>query len=276
MQRLIFERDPDVMPTGKLSIFGQPRVSAEKMRAYAARRNPQAPDVAGMYLEMGARCGIRGDVAFCQAMLDTHTWTAEPQGPPWSPFAYAIWGGLSYSGRAQDELERRTQRHLEWLGSVIDSHRTDEPCWEDLGGVWAVANETYGRDVVALWRNMVSWKGEQSEYIGRDNGRSMITGDKTRQTAFEEAGQDQAAASNAQDAHGNADERQDQATWHGKNAGDHLEWLAHHAWVPTPPPYPGRKVSWAELARVVSSLEQRRPDRNVEGPTAKSAHNKLE
>lgn len=290
MSHLVFHRDPDILPTNKISIYGSPRLSEGTMLAYASRRNPEAPDVAGMYLRQAEPYGIRGDLAYCQAMLDTQTWTAEPQGPPWKPFAYAIWGGLAYSDRSDDELARRVDRHLQKLSAVVDSHKTDEPCWEDLGGRWAVSDPRYGHDVVAIWRSMQHWKGGDpmgsegkllSGHAAKLPGAARLA--VAEGLSGEGRGHDPAEAEAAAGSgRGNPAERIDGQRERGpgenrieaestsrvvpanptvqadRTAEDHLSWLSMHAWVPTPPPHPGRKVSWGELARVISSLEKRR------------------
>lgn len=333
MAHLVFRRDPDILPTDKLSIYGRPRVGADTMRAYVARRNPGAPDVAEMYLRQAEPYGIRGDLAFCQAMLDTQAWTAEPQGPPWKPFAYAIWGGLASSDRSEEELSRRVERHLQKLSAVVDSHGTDEPCWEDLGGRWAVSDFRYGHDIVAIWRNMQQWSGGD-QLSGKEKFLSGVAArlarggekkddaaklsdegaDKTAKLPSEESvrvetirlsreasgngetaqltgegmqggvimspgegresgeAEDQAAAGSsgrlaAYSATGRPNgtsgmlQTADSDVQADRTASDHLSWLSIHAWVPTPPPYPGRKVSWGELARVIHSLEKQRDRR---------------
>lgn len=56
-------------------IMGQPRVSADKIAAYAIRKNPDAADLAEklaqLYIEEGIYEGVRGDIAAAQAMLET-------------------------------------------------------------------------------------------------------------------------------------------------------------------------------------------------------------
>lgn len=313
MAHLVFRRDPDVLPTNKLSIYGRPRLKAGTLRAYAARRNPEAPDVAEMYLRQAEPYGIRGDLAYCQAMLDTQTWTAEPQGPPWKPFAYAIWGGLAYSDRSEEELARRVDRHLQKLSAIVDSHKTDEPCWEDLGGRWAVSDWRYGHDIVAIWRNMQNWKGSDrlngegkllSGSAAKLSGVERGTGKATKLSGEEsEAGSAAKLSGDGRQSGGPAllsgngretDEAEVEAAVGSsvdkrmepeagridvaigmqptdstvfqadRTAGDHLSWLSAYAWVPTPPPHPGRKVSWGELARVISILEKQRGNNDGE------------
>ncbi|WP_276357881.1 hypothetical protein [Cohnella caldifontis] len=159
MIRLAFREHPEREPSGKVSILGNALCGAERMDGYASRRNPGAPRVARIYLELGARRGVRGDVAFCQAMVDTKTWTEEPQGPPWRPYAQLIWGRAA-EGWPESELERRVERHLDWLAAIASRNKEQKMCWEDLNGVWAVPGYRYGQDILAVWRNMMEWSGD--------------------------------------------------------------------------------------------------------------------
>jgi hypothetical protein len=166
MNRPTFREHPEREPSGKVTIFGDALCSAERMDGYAARRNSRAPRAAAHYLEEGARRGVRGDVAFCQAMLDTKTWTEEPPGPPWRPYAQAVWGGKGWAW-SESELRRRVERHLDRLAALASRTQDGKLCWEDLNGVWAVPGDRYGQDVLAIWRCMREWNGELQ--AGRDD-----------------------------------------------------------------------------------------------------------
>ena len=56
---------------GLTQITGEAKAGAAQMRTYLAGLNPEAPDLAAVYLEEGAAEGIRGDVAFAQSCLET-------------------------------------------------------------------------------------------------------------------------------------------------------------------------------------------------------------
>lgn len=222
-----FREHPELRPTGKVSIFGSALCSAERMSAYAARRNPNAPDVAELYLDKGARYGIRGDVAFSQAMLDTRAWTEEPAGPPWKPFAYAIWGGIGGDRWPPSELERRTELHLQKLHDICARREETDLCWEDLSGIWAVPGERYGKDITAIWRNMMAWR-ESERRDGEEPASKKADGPQGKA----------AAADNME------------------TAEEDLLWLAGRGWIPAPVPHPHRKVRWAEMARVLRSWDK--------------------
>lgn len=55
-------------------IKGKSVATAEQLQRLAWMNNPEAPDVAQYYLELGEKYGIRGDVAFCQAAKETGWW----------------------------------------------------------------------------------------------------------------------------------------------------------------------------------------------------------
>ena len=57
-----------------ISILGEPMVSSQQLRALALKNNPNAPDLADLYIKIGKEYGVRGDIAFCQAAKETGWW----------------------------------------------------------------------------------------------------------------------------------------------------------------------------------------------------------
>lgn len=224
MIHLNFREHPEKTPSGKVSVFGPSICPAEKMNAYAARRNPDAPRAAEIYLELGARYGIRGDTAFCQAMLDTKVWTEAPMGPPWMPLASRIWGYAPSAWR-DSELERCVERHFQQLFALASHEEGSVFGWEDLNGRWAVPGTRYGQDILAIWRSMADWRG---------NGMP------------EEESVKPAAPCTREDAASDA-----------KDGEEALAWLSERGWTPMPMPHAERRVTWAELARVLREWEHR-------------------
>lgn len=58
--------------TWNAPIMGRSLARPEQMTAYALRDNPFAPDLAGLYLGLASRLGVRGDVAYAQALVETN------------------------------------------------------------------------------------------------------------------------------------------------------------------------------------------------------------
>jgi hypothetical protein len=251
----VFRKHPELEPTGKLSILGEARCSAERMTAYAKRRNARAPEIAELYLRQGRRYGVRGDVAYCQMINETRGWTAAISGPAWAPIKLEQWA-------EEDTVELHMQllyrfatdlpipqdmtfdmRHIAvleragWIGKA--------PCWEDLNGKWSVAGNRYGQYIVAIWRSMMDWKGKGEVLIEqsneRDNYRSGMTRDRITGSV------DWSSFSNKE-----------------------MNWLKEQQLLPSPVPHPDRKVTWAELAILLHRWENRPSTATIEGNKAPS------
>ncbi|WP_372631338.1 hypothetical protein [Cohnella sp.] len=240
----VFRSHPELEPTGKLSLSGEPFCSAERLLAYTRRRNPQAPDVAEVYIRLGRQYGIRGDVAYCQAAYDTRWWTAELSGPDWAPQVRAQWA-------EEAAIENRIQM-LYTLASALplpgetkladDRHivhiersgwRGKAPCWEDLSGKWShYGNSGYGRYVVAMWRGVLEWDGRgvpPKLPVYRQEPTSSV------RSAARKAGT---------------------VDW-SSFVSEQMKWLQHRQLLPVPTPHPDRKVTWEELAALLRQWESR-------------------
>jgi len=57
-----------------ISIMGESMVSSTELKELALKHNPNAPDLAALYIKIGKEYGIRGDIAFCQAAKETGWW----------------------------------------------------------------------------------------------------------------------------------------------------------------------------------------------------------
>jgi hypothetical protein len=246
----VFRKHHELEPTGKLSLLGAACCSAERMTAYAKRRNPRIPEMAEMYLRQGRRYGVRGDVAYCQMIYETRGWTAAISGPAWAPFTLDQWSEedsvefqMQLLYRFATELPipqeattiKRQIAVLEragWIGSA--------PCWEDLNSKWSVAGNRYGQDIVAMWRSMMEWKGKGEVVMeqpnGRDNNRSGTTRDRIT---------------------GSID-------W-SSFSNEEMNWLKEQQLLPSPVPHPDRKVTWAELAVLLYRWENRPSTATMEG-----------
>jgi hypothetical protein len=239
----VFRRHPDLEPTGKLSLLGASRCSAERMNAYIRRRNPKAPDVAELYLRQGQRYGVRGDVAYCQMVYETRGWTAEISGPSWAPLTLVQWAEESsievqmqilYTfatnlSLPQDVKQAKSQIALleraGWKGKVL--------CWEDLNGKWSLPGNRYGQDIVAIWRNMMEWKGKgEVVQVEQSNVRETLRS-------------------------GDAKERLTGSVDWSSFCNEEMNWLKEQQLLPSPVPHPDRKVTWAELAVLLHRLESR-------------------
>lgn len=159
-------------PVSKTPIIGKAAATVEQMRAYLRSINPDAPDYAQLYLDLGAKYGIRGDLAFCQAIKETGAWRfggqvhrsqnnfaglgATNDGAEGASFATPADG---IEAQMQHLFAYATTGNLPGGVTCIDPRfdlvkRGIAPSWEDLNGRWAVPSTTYGQDVVKMWRDM--------------------------------------------------------------------------------------------------------------------------
>ncbi|MCC3373842.1 hypothetical protein [Cohnella sp. REN36] len=246
-----FRQATDLMPSGKTSILGLARCSAEEMRAYIHRRNPAAPEVEELYLRIGERYGVRGDVAYCQAVYETKAWAATPAP---SSLRRAGWIGSATSAGPGYDTEAAVEEQIVRLRRFAESFtalpiaagdegaanevRTREPCWEDLNGVWRVPGTRYGQDVVAIWRKMLEWAGKGGVRVEMSSNR-MLRPDQDRMRAQAQEGERQ---------------RVHAVDW-SSLANEDMSWLQARGLLPQPMPHPERRVTWAELAKLLRSFE---------------------
>ncbi len=139
-------------------ITGKARCTAEQMRKFLKRRHPKINNkyllLPEIYLSEGAKEGIRGDVAFAQALHETNFFKFGGDVlPEQNNFAGlgATGGGVKGHSFATPQLGVRAQiQHLKAYASTaplnnpcVDPRfryvkdRGCAPCIEDLGGKWA-------------------------------------------------------------------------------------------------------------------------------------------
>ncbi|MBO9599887.1 MAG: hypothetical protein J7559_18955 [Cohnella sp.] len=244
-----FRRHPDLEPTGKLTILGQARCSAERMNAYLRRRNAKAPLLGELYLRNGQRHGLRGDVVFCQMVYETRAWTRAQSGPTWAPFMLEQWADepsvdrlmrilrafaseepLPEGGLPASSQDEKLLRLAGWRGTV--------QCWEELNGKWLERGDRYGQDIVAIWRSMKEWRGEGEVFKVTEEELERERDEEIRQRVGGRVARGQAS------------------DWSSIHSEEML-WLKQRGLLPIPSPHPERKVTWGELAALLRRMEGR-------------------
>lgn len=106
------------------ALRGKATAHPAQMEAVLFRWNPSSPRVAHHYLNMGERLGIRGDVAFAQALLETGYFRFTGVLQPWQ-HNYARLGadGPGEPGASFASPEEGVLAHLQHLYAYV----TDEP-----------------------------------------------------------------------------------------------------------------------------------------------------
>jgi hypothetical protein len=159
----------------KVSIMGKAEATPEQMAQMLLSKNPSpsigitAYKFCELFLAEGAQEGVKGDIAFCQAMHETGWLKFGGQVLP-EQHNYAGIGATNNSpvGKGawfKDEQEgiRAQIQHLKAYASkdalVLDCvdprfnlvTRGIAPAWTDLNGRWAVPGTTYGQSILTLF-----------------------------------------------------------------------------------------------------------------------------
>jgi hypothetical protein len=162
-------RSIDLNPT---SILGPTQLSAEKMNAYVRTINPNAPLLGDYYKTLGEYYGIRGDVAFAQAMYETgyFRFTGDVRNGQ-NNFAGIGATGGGVRGATFNTAEEGVLAHLQHLYAyatnaplpnrypLVDPrfhlvNRGSATTWTALNGKWAVPGTTYGQSILNLFQRM--------------------------------------------------------------------------------------------------------------------------
>lgn len=156
------------------SILGPTHLSAEQMNSFVKTVNPDAVELGGFYQEFGEYYGIRGDIAFAQALHETNYFRftgivrsmqnnyagigATGADHPGASFADPKEGVLA---QFQHLFAYASTAPLPPKYPLVDPRfqlveRGSAPKWTDLNGKWAVPGKTYGQLILDLYERMVS------------------------------------------------------------------------------------------------------------------------
>ncbi|MDN3017894.1 N-acetylmuramoyl-L-alanine amidase [Paenibacillus sp. BSR1-1] len=161
-------------PTG-YSILGPTYLSPEHMNLFVKSVNPNAIEIGKYYLTFGEYYGIRGDIAFAQALHETDffRFTGVVQ-PEQNNYAGIGATGPSNPGAAFKTQEEGVLAHLQHLFAYASTEplpnqyplvdprfnlvtRGSAPTWTSLNGKWAVPGTTYGQSILDLYKRMINF-----------------------------------------------------------------------------------------------------------------------
>ena len=165
---------------GHNDIMGKSVVNAEKMSAFVKSKNPNAQDIdeiAKAFIEVGNKYGVRGDVAFCQSILETG-WFKFDGGTAVTPDQHNYCGlGVTSKGvkghsfptveagvtaQIQHLFAYATKDDLPQGEELIDPRfqyvtRGIAPHWEDLNMRWAM-NNNYGQHIMSIYDQLLKFE----------------------------------------------------------------------------------------------------------------------
>lgn len=156
------------------AICGQHEISAGHLSSFVKRHNPDFDEnIAICYIEIGARYGIRGDIAFCQAILETG-WFKFTGGTAVKSDQYNYCGlGVVKKGVAGEGFKTVAEgvtAHIQHLyayatrdalpkgETLVDPRfkavsRGVAVGWSDLNNRWAM-NDVYGMKILKIFERL--------------------------------------------------------------------------------------------------------------------------
>lgn len=161
-------------PWQSVEILGRAELSIDRMYAFIKKRNPNfSYEVAEAFYNIGERYGVRGDIAICQAVLETG-WFRFLDGTLVRSEQYNF-GGLGVtkageSGNSFVTLEEGVTAMIQHLYAyacadeipsgeqIVDKrfglvNRGCAPTWHQLSNRWAM-NPDYGRSIMRIYSGM--------------------------------------------------------------------------------------------------------------------------
>lgn len=163
---------PRTIDLNPSSILGPTQLSAEQMNAFVKTLNPNAPLLGEYYKTFGEYYGIRGDVAFAQAMQETgyFRFTGDVRSSQNNFAGIGATGGAA-RGASFSTPEEGVLAHLQHLYAyattavlpnrypLVDPrfhlvNRGSATTWTALNGKWAVPGTIYGQSILTIYRRM--------------------------------------------------------------------------------------------------------------------------
>lgn len=156
-------------------ILGESAATIEKLLGHALSINPEFPQsLPALYLEIGKRYGIKGDIAFAQMLLETNYFRfGKDVQPSQNNFAgLGATGGVAGATFATpaDGVRAHLQHLFAYCSTtglpagepLVDPRfalvcRGSATTWEWLNGHWAVPGTTYGQDILAIHQKITAF-----------------------------------------------------------------------------------------------------------------------
>lgn len=171
-----------VMPQG-YSVMGPTILSPVQMDAFVKTVNPAAPELGRFYSELGRFYGVRGDIAFAQAIIETNyfrfTGTVKPDQNNYAGIGTT---GPDQPGANFKNPEEGVLAHIQHLYAYGTTEplppgkpladprfslvkRGSAPTWRALNGRWAVPGTTYSQSIFSVYQKNLIFAANQLKEI---------------------------------------------------------------------------------------------------------------
>lgn len=159
-------------------ILGDAKATAEQLLGYARSVNSGFPvDISSIYIEIGKKYGIRGDIAFCQMLKETgyFKFGGDVKLEQNNFAGLGATGGVAgasfvtvrdgVSAHIQHLFAYATTQGIPEGEQLIDPRfalvsRGSATNWESLNGKWAVPGDGYGQEIIAIFQKALTFKNE--------------------------------------------------------------------------------------------------------------------
>jgi len=156
-----------------LTIGGSTLLTAEEMDRFVRKVNPNAPPVAALYVQIGQVYGIRGDVAYAQAIQETGYFRFEGN----VKAAQNNYAGIGATGKNESAVFKTPQEgvlaHIQHLFAYTSTQplpsqyplvdprfqyvqRGSAVTWAQLNGKWAIPGTTYSTMILDIYKKMLN------------------------------------------------------------------------------------------------------------------------
>lgn len=165
------------------SVLGKTVLSPEQMNQYVKEINPNALELGNDYLKFGEYYGIRGDIAFAQALHETDffRFTGVVK-PSQNNFCGLGATGSDNSGASFKTPSEGVLAHVQHLFAYAstkplpEEYRLVDPrfnlvkrgsasTWIELNGKWAVPGNNYGQSILNLYERAITTTMQKLEDI---------------------------------------------------------------------------------------------------------------
>lgn len=163
----------DLDSVDDFSICSRSKLSPEILTEFVRRHNPKFdPEIARAYIEVASIYGIRGDIAFCQAILETGWFRFHGSKVAESQHNYCGLGvvGNGTAGARFETIEDGVRAHIQHLYAYATSAALPEgetlidprfgavrrgvaQHWSDLNNRWAM-NAVYGSMILKIYSDL--------------------------------------------------------------------------------------------------------------------------
>lgn len=161
------------------------------MVEFVTKRNPRAEnieEIAKSFIKVGKKYGLRGDIAFCQSIIETG-WFRFDGGTAVKPKQHNYCGlgvvSKGISGHSFDTVEDGVTaqiQHLYAYASKEDIPKGEKMIdprfhyvtrgiaehWEDLNMRWAM-NNTYGQQIMSIYEDMLEYQPPKNPDVVESN-----------------------------------------------------------------------------------------------------------